>query len=207
MIVSMVQDRSRDQGASDRLIEDFASRTKRVPPELFTSDEHPTYKNSLLKVYGNDAYSSPGDDAPSLTTSPPGHVYATVNKTRMHGTVVEVKTALVFGTPRELAEALDNSPCSSSINTAFIERNNGTARHFNPRKQRKTYSFSKQAEEHQAMSWLMVTNYNFCWPPRTLRVARGEGRYTQRSPAIAAGITDHIWTVPELLGYQTFAKT
>lgn len=195
LMVSLVQSRSRDQKASDRLVEDFADRTKHVPPELVTTDEHATYKNSLTKTYGRG----------SRRRKPvPGMVYATVNKTRKHGRVVSVMTTLVLGTLAELARALNNSPCSSSINTAFVERNNGTARHFNARKQRKTYSISKQIEEHEAMSWLMLTHYNFCWPHRMIRVRTGDRTYIQRSPAVAAKITDHIWSVEEMLTWQAF---
>ncbi len=201
LMISLVQDHSRDQAASDRLLEDFFARTEGKPPELLTTDEHAAYKNSILKVYGV-AEAADRADEPTQVNTPPGLVYATVNKTRKRGTVVDVKTAIVFGTPLELAQALDGSPCSSSINTSFVERNNGTARHFNARKQRKTYSFSKQFEEHEAMSWFMMTHYNFCWRPRTLRVPRGDGSFAQRSPAVAAGITDHVWTVPELLTRQ-----
>ncbi|MBF0136991.1 MAG: helix-turn-helix domain-containing protein [Magnetococcales bacterium] len=62
----------------------------------------------------------------------------------------------------QMDDVLNDSPCSGTINTAFVERYNGSSRHFNAMKQRKTYSFSKQYKEHEAMSWLMVTHYNFC---------------------------------------------
>ncbi len=52
------------------------------------------------------------------------------------------------------------------------------------------------------MSWLMVTHYNFCWQPRTLRVPIGNRRYRHRTPAMAAGLADHSWSVMELLSYQ-----
>jgi hypothetical protein len=131
-------------------------------------------------------------------------VYATVKKTREKGRVVHVRTEVVLGTEEDLATALGASTCSKTINTSFVERNNGTARHFNPRKQRDTYCFSKQLTEHIAMSWLMVTHYNFCWANRTLRVRIGKQRYTRRSPAMAAGIVHHVWTVDEMLSHQVF---
>ncbi|MBF0142378.1 MAG: hypothetical protein HQL59_02840 [Magnetococcales bacterium] len=128
--------------------------------------------------------------------------YATVKKTRKKGRVVEVRTVLVAGSEETLAGVLNASPCSGTVNTSFVERYNGSARHFNARKQRKTYSFSKQSEEHEAMSWLMVTHYNFCWQPRTLRLPLGDRRYRHRTPAMAAGLTDHSWSVMELLCFQ-----
>jgi hypothetical protein len=170
----LVQGPSRDQETCDLLVKDFAERTGHIPPELATTDEHAPYKNSILKVYGKESPPSP-EQKPHRKRKlkkipPPGLVYATVDKTRENGEIVEVETKLVFGTPEELARALDRSPCSSNVNTAFVERQNGSARHFNPRKQRKTYSFSKQLLEHLAMTWLAVFIYNFCWPHRMLRV-------------------------------------
>lgn len=209
-MVSLIQGPSRDQKTTDRLVEDFADRTNHVPPELMTTDEHAPYKNSILKTYGVEAppasEKKPGRKPKPKKVPPPGLVYATVNKTREHGEIVDVKTTLVFGTPEGLAKALESSPVSRHINTAFVERQNGTARHLNARMQRKTYSFSKQLLEHFLMTWLAVFYYNFCWEPRTLRVLvpgpEGEGLYVQRSPAMAAGLADHAWTVEELLDWQ-----
>ncbi|MBF0290515.1 MAG: hypothetical protein HQM14_22130 [SAR324 cluster bacterium] len=112
--------------------------------------------------------------------------------------------ALVAGSEESLTNALDTSPCSGTVNTSFVERYNGSARHFNARKQRKSYSYSKQSDEHEAMSWLMVTHYNFCWRPRTLRVPIGNQRYRYRTPAMAAGLTNRSWSVMELLRFQIF---
>ncbi|MBF0422955.1 MAG: hypothetical protein HQL73_08185 [Magnetococcales bacterium] len=52
------------------------------------------------------------------------------------------------------------------------------------------------------MSWLMVTHYNSCWKPHTLRIPIGDQRYRYRTPAMAVGLTDHAWSVMELLSYQ-----
>lgn len=205
-----MQGPSRDQATCDRLVEDFAARTKREPPDLATTDEHAPYKNSLLKIYGRDyrpRRRSKRGPMRSLKKGRPGvMVYATVKKTRAKGRVVDVRTEVVLGNDAALAAVLELSPCSSTVNTSFVERNNGTSRHFNSRKQRQTYGFSKQLAEHTAMSWLMVTHYNFCWAHRMLRIRSQDQRYTQRSPAVAAGIADHIWTIEELLTRQVVSS-
>jgi len=201
-----VQGPSRDQETCDKLVEDFAARTGNEPPDLATTDEHAPYKNSLLNTYGNEyrprRRSRVGRKRNVKKRAPKGMVYATVKKTREQGRVVHVRRELVLGTEEDLVAALEASPCSETINTSFVERNNGSSRHFNSRKQRDTYGFSKQLAEHEAMSWLMVTHYNFCWKHRMLRVDLGCKRYAQRSPAVAAGITDHLWTIEELLTRQ-----
>lgn len=204
----MIQGPHRDQASSDLLVLDFANRTNHQPPELVTTDEHATYEASLLKVYGIPYRPRrKGKRGPKKKLKkrwPKGMNYATVKKTRKKGRVVDVTTALVVGSEETLAAVLNDSPCSGTINTAFVERYNGSSRHFNARKQRKTYSFSKQYKEHEAMSWLMVTHYNFCWKPRTLRIPLGDRHYCQRTPAMAAGLTGHSWSIEELLRFQMF---
>lgn len=203
LIISLVQTHERDQDAANRLLADFAVRTQRAVPRLLTTDEHAAYKTAILTVYGLDhrprRRRKVGRKRKLIKVCPPGLTYATVHKTRQRGRVVEVEARLVLGKPDGLTTALAASETSQQVNTSFVERLNGTARHFNARKRRKTYAFSKQMTEHEAMSWLMVTHYNFCWLHRMLRVPLGDRRYRRRSPAMAAGLTDHVWTVAEWL--------
>ncbi len=65
--------------------------------------------------------------------------YAAVKKTRKKGRVVDVSTVLVAGSEEAVTRILNTSACSVVINTSFVEQYNGSARHFNARKQRKTY--------------------------------------------------------------------
>ncbi len=210
LLVSLVQGPSRDQATCDKLVEDFAERTCQTPPALATTDEHAPYLNSLLKTYGVDytprRKSKRGRKCKPKKRGPKGMVYATVHKTREKGRVVAVQEKLLIGTMESLTAVLVASPSSSKVNTSFVERHNGTTRHFNARKQRKTYCFSKQLPEHVAMSWLTVTHYNFCWAHRSLRVKLAPRKYAPRSPAMAAGLTDHVWTVADLLSWQSLPR-
>ena len=74
------------------------------------------------------------------------------------------------------------SKVSRAINTAFVERQNGTDRHRNARKARKTYRFSKDWRYHEAVTYLTMYVYNFCWPVRTLRVKDDRGRWQNAEP-------------------------
>ena len=206
LVVSMIQGPCRDQESSDLLVQDFSNRTNHQAPELVTTDEHASYEASLLDVYGISyrprRKAKRGPKKKLKKRWPKTLNYATVKKARKKGRVVDVTTTLVAGDEKLLADALEASPCSGAINTSFVERYNGSARHFNARKQRKTYSFSKQYEEHEAMSWLMVTHYNFCWKPHTLRLPLGNRCYRYRTPAMAAGITGLPWNIEQLIGFQ-----
>ena len=87
-----------------------------------------------------------------------------------------------------VATALGLSRVSRSIKTAFIERENGTDRHRNARKARRTYRFSKDWRHHEAAGYLSLYSDNFCWPVRTLAIKTPGGDQQRRSPAMAVGI-------------------
>jgi hypothetical protein len=62
------------------------------------------------------------------------------------------------------------------------------------RKARKTYRFSKDWRVREAMTALTTYGYNFCWCVRTLRIRDEDGRWRERTPAMSACLTDHVWT-------------
>src|SRR5439155_2737170 len=106
----------------------------------------------------------------------------------------------------QLEQTLAESERSKTVNTSFAERYHGTQRQFNARKKRKAYTFSKELGLHRACTWLVVVWYNFGWCVRTLRqkVQEDPPRYHYRTPAMAAGLADHAWTMHELLSYPLY---
>ena len=126
--------------------------------------------------------------------------YATVHKEREQGRVVRVRQRVVLGTDEQAAAAVGDG---GTINTSYVERWNGTQRHFNARKARKAYTFSKDLAYHVAVTWLVVVAYNFSWAPRTLRekVQESPPRYRQRTPAMAAGLATEPWPLERILAY------
>ena len=118
-----------------------------------------------------------------------------VVKQRNKGRVVDIHLRVVYGDPTEVLALLEQS-------TAYIERTHLTMRHFNSRLVRKTLAFSKLLEMHQAAAAWEDAIYNLTRPLKTLR-REGHNdprrRWKPRTPAMAAGLADHIWTVKELL--------
>ena len=139
----------------------------------------------------------PGRPKGASKVPPTGLVYATVEKVRKRGRVVEILTRVVFGTMAAVAAALKGSRVSRSINTSLVERQHLTDRHHNARKSRRTYRFSKDWHYHEAATYFTLHSYNFCWPVRTLRESADDGRWRRRTPAMAAGLTDHVWSISE----------
>ena len=172
---------------------------------LLTSDEHTPYKTGIEAVYGRPVAQpkrpGPGRPPKPKTVVPEDLCYATVRKTRKRGRVTKVVRLLVFGTAALLEAMLERSKVSHVINTAFVERNNCTERGQNGRKTRKTYAFSKDWDVHEAASYFIGFSYNFCWPVRTLRIKGRDGHWEPRTPAMAAGLADHVWTLEEWLTY------
>ena len=204
LVVSVVPGK-RTADHVEKLVHDFKTRSGSRPMNLMTSDEYPAYKTALLNAYGQEVVpprtGKPGRPKAPYKVAPPELQYATVHKTRDKGRVVKVDFRVVFGTVVGVMAALAQSLVSKAINTAFIERQNGTDRNRNARKVRKSYCFSKNWEMHEAVTYFTLYSYNFCWSVRTLRVRDADGRWRQRTPAMAAGLADHIWTLAEWLTF------
>jgi hypothetical protein len=102
---------------------------------------------------------------------------------------------VIFGRPSAGVNWLGKS-------TAYIERSHLTSRLFNGRPVRKTLAFSKAVDYYRAAATWEDSYYNLARPHKSLRVpVQGvPGRkWRPRTPTMAAHLTDHVWTVKELL--------
>src|SRR5262249_7942547 len=202
LVVSVLPGR-RSPEHTQALVEDFRARTEGRIRNVMTRDENPSSAASILEVYGEEVVPErtgrPGRPAAPSKVPPKELVSATVPKVRANDRVVEVHTRLLYGTKKRLKAALEASAVSSTVTTVLVERHNGTDRNRNARKVRKTYGFSKDWDVHEAVTYFSYSSYNFCWPVRTLRERNAAGKWEQRTPARAAGLTDHVWTMKEWL--------
>jgi transposase-like protein len=129
----------------------------------------------------------PGRPPKPQTIPDPALVYGQVEKTREGKRVTKVEKKLVLGSP---------STDLAFISTSLLERQNGTARSRNRYLVRKTYGFAKTVPYMDDQCEVDKTFYNFC---RGHRGLKGE------TPAMRHGLTDHVWTVAEVLGYRSAA--
>ena len=194
---------------------DFFERTDGALPELLSTDEYAPYQTVIYHTWGlwqeeldlcaEDQEQRDEASCPDFYF-PEEIAYATVHKHRRRGRVVGVEPRVVFGTEEQVAEALAGSGSSEAVNISYVERYNGTQRHFNSRKKRKAYTFSKELSFHEACTWLVIAWYNFGWCVRTLRqqVQESPPRYRQRTPAMAAGLADRPWSMERFLNYPLY---
>jgi hypothetical protein len=192
----------------EAVVADFKRRTGGRPMRLITSDEHRPYKDAILQAYGVEATATPSGRpvyAPHKV-APPSLCYAVVHKVRRLGRVAEVVIRLIFGTAAVLAAALSSSRVSKAVNVSFLERQHLTDRHRNAHKARKTYRFSKRWEAHESATYFTLNSDNYCWQVRTLsRKPRGRP-WQKRTPAMAAGLSDHVWSLAEWLKFPAVKR-
>jgi hypothetical protein len=194
LVLSVVPGR-RTTESVQAVVTDTQRRTGGRMRRLIPTDEDPAYRAARLDASGVTV-TPPRTGRPGRPKAPyqgpaPGLRDATVVKTRRKGRVVKGEFRAVFGSAVSVRAALMTSAVSRAINTAFVERQNGTDRHRNARKGRKTYRFSKDWDFHEAATYFRLYSYNFCWPVRTLRMKDDRGHWQERTPAMAAGLTDH----------------
>ena len=214
LIISLVVGR-RNADTVVQVFTDFYDRTGGYLPELIATDGYAVYETVIVDTYGvwrADLELTPQEEAEfdqagmPLFYFPVEITYARVVKEKEGGRVVQVTSDVVLGSQEQAAATRAEAEQSRTINTSFVERYHGTQRQFNGRKKRKAYTFSKELSFHEACTWLVVVWYNFGWCVRTLRekVQEEPPRYHYRTPAMAAGLADHAWTMQELLCYPLY---
>jgi IS1 family transposase len=181
-----------------QLLEEVKRVTARMPT-LFSSDQLDQYGAALLQVYGTEMTPprkpGPGRPPKPRLIPPDDLLYVQVDKNYENYRVVKVTRKVVFGDPDRVNSILNASSVSWAINTSYIERYNATVRHLDARCARKTYRFSKQMHNHKLQLALTLAYYHLCLPHKTLSKRQRQ----PTSPFMAAGLTDHVWTMAELL--------
>lgn len=197
----------RNQETANQLIHEFNEKTGDHIP-LFTSDGHDEYGKALLKEYGLqlpvERTGRPGRPRKPKTIPPPDLNYVQVVKHRRRGRVVRLEKKLVYGSWEAVNKILEESPVSRTVNIAFVENSNMVSRHHNRRLTRKTLSFSKERNPLVGQFTLFKAYHHFVKPNKGLRIREEQGRrkWRQRTPAMSAGVTDHVWSMSELFHFK-----
>ena len=165
-------------------------------PPATISDGWGGIDEAMIEVYG--IVPEYGGLGRPPTRKKPGSdwIYLQMVKQRdEHGRFQGTKLRVIFGTQGEVIALLGKS-------TAYIERSNLTSRLFNGRQVRKTLAFSKEVQLYRASATWEDSYYNLIRPHKSLRTPVQNNlpqKWSPCTPAMAANLTDHIWTVKELL--------
>jgi hypothetical protein len=182
-------------------VEVFATLKARGHPEAppaTISDGHGGIREAMVAVYGKVPEYSGRGRPPTLKQAGDDWRYLQMVKQREGYRVVGTTPKPIYGDEAEVRELLGQS-------TAYVERTHLTMRHMSGRLVRKGLGFSKALTMHRASGAWEDAVYNLTRPLKTLReevspeVGRFRRRWRARTPAMAAGLTDHVWSVEELL--------
>ena len=173
-------------------------------PLLFCVDGCQTYVGAIQRTFTTPIHTQqPG--RPRLRPWDNIHI-AQVVKQYARKRVVGINRRVVQGTVVQINALLLQTQGAGHINVAFIERLNATFRSRIAALVRRSRALARHTKTlHHAM-YLMGSVYNFCTYHKSLRVPIylpcNRQRWISRTPAIAAGIADHRWTVEELLSFR-----
>jgi IS1 family transposase len=160
----------RTTDTTDDFIQDLRQRVIGVP-EISTDGLH-FYKNAIRDAFGKRASHGVINKTYSVT-----HLNVTEASRRYSpAAVIAVERVAIAGEPEH-------------ISTSYVERQNLSLRMASKRLARLSNGFSKKLDCHLAAVALYVAFYNFCRTHEALRM----------TPAMALGITDHVWSIGELL--------
>jgi IS1 family transposase len=181
---------------------------------LFLSDGFKEYLSAILGHFGlwmqPERRQATGPSPKPRWMPLPGLLYAQVIKTTRRRRLVRVTHRVVFGT----LEAVEHVLAAGGwhINTAFIERLNLSIRHHVAAIGRRVSTLCKGEGGLRQQLALYHVYYNFCLPHASVRQAlpqpeptHGSGsvkRWQSQTPAMAAGLTDHVWSLREVLLFR-----
>jgi transposase-like protein len=182
----------RDQALINRLVALIAAGAH-LAPLLLVVDGLASYITAFRLAFRTRQH--PGGRGAPRKVPWPELVIGQVVKQYAGRCVVGVQRRLVQGAKATLVRLLWQEAGCLVLNTAYIERLNGTFRARLASLARRTHHLVHRTEALHASMYLVGAVYNFCAYHTSLVTTDG----TERTPAMAAGITDHRWTVGELL--------
>ncbi|MDR1866145.1 MAG: hypothetical protein LBR08_11320 [Bacteroidales bacterium] len=157
---------------------------------LCVSDELICYKTVLQENYSREVPIVPTGKIgrPKLPKKilNPEPDYATVHKTGANSKITKVEEKIIFGDEQRMRQKLSQS-VSHTVNTAYIERSNGTLRQMDSHLRRKSLTFAKEKPYFEAKRNIIIFIYHFIKPHTTLSKNQDK-TFMPRTPALCAGI-------------------
>ena len=186
----------RTTSLADHLFEQVRQWTKHISAILVCVDGWPAYPHSIERAFRTKIKRTVGRGRCCLEIWS-DLVIGQVIKRQHNHRVVEVERRLLRGDPQKAQKLLQETSGCNVLNTAYIERLNGTMRERLANLSRKCRHAACRLETLRQGMFLLGVTYNVCWPHQQLSLS-GQ----QISPAMASGLTDHLWSIVELLRYK-----
>jgi hypothetical protein len=174
-----------------------------TPAILVCVDGLASYVTAFLKIFRQPIHT--GRRGRPRLVLPDAFQFAQVVKHSAKRHVVGVTRRVMHGTLDSIEAVLTATATGTVINTAYIERLNATFRAHLAPLTRRGRAIARTEAALTAGMWLVGTTYNFCWPHPSLRQLTADHasrKWLLRTPAMAAGLTEHPWTIGELLRFQ-----
>lgn len=162
-----------------------------------------SYVTAFLRVFRHSVHT--GRRGRPRLVLPEGLLLGQVIKQYAQKHVIGITRRIVHGTAQAVAAVLRATKGGLGINTAYIERLNATFRAALACLGRRSRALAQQEAFLTAGMYLVGCASNFCWYHKSLRLGaphQAGRKWQQRTPAMAAGLTDHCWTMLELLSDQ-----
>jgi hypothetical protein len=190
---------TRDKGLADALMQQVRRSAQTLRPLLVLTDGWAASPNSIRRAFRQQVKKLAGVGRASLEVWPHLHIGTVIKRTEKKR-VVEITRKMAYGLLDQAEKLLQLSDGGNVLKTAFIERLNGTMRERLASLTRKCrHSATRLRTLHTGM-YLIGCTYNFCVAHHELSKARHWGKTC--TPAMASGLTDHVWSISELLRYK-----
>lgn len=190
---------SRDRSLADRLLSHVRRCAVCLRPLLVITDGWSAYPGSIRRAFREKVKRTQGVGRACLEVWSQLHIGTVIKRTQKKR-VVEITRRMTHGLLCKAEHLLLASRGGTALNTAFIERLNGTFRQRLACLTRKCRHASHRLQALERGMYLIGCTYNFCLPHHELSKASHLG--FPCTPAMAAGLSDHIWSVFELLSYR-----
>jgi IS1 family transposase/transposase-like protein len=188
----------RSQAEANQLVHQIEDRLQKDHVPAFTSDGLNQYFYALTAHWGFWTVVE-GKRKPVWVVAP-DLLYGQFRKIRAGYKLKYFYTRMLCGTRADMIQHLQGLGLSGIIQTAFVERLNLTLRHIVPALRRRTWALANNIQSLRLRFALGAAYYNFCRPHQALKGSR----YRHRTPAMAAGITDHPWKVREFVLHPVY---
>ena len=197
---------TRDRRLADRLLGQVRTCGQRLGALLVCTDGWAAYPGSIRRAFREKVKTTAGRGRACLQVWPELHIGIVIKHSVKHR-LTHITRQMAHGVLERAMTLLTASGGGAVLNTAFIERFNGTMRERLASLTRKCrHAAHRLAALHTGM-YLLGCTYNFCWPHHELSrtapdEATGKRAWVARTPAMASYLTDHVWSVFELLSYR-----